>query len=212
MAAARRSIELDPSYPLAHRLLGILLSQMRRAEEAASAIRRARELDPLNPATVALSSQVAFAGRDYKSAVKFAREAIAIDPEFWIGYMQLGQALEQSGEPQLALEALNTAGRLSCGNSKPISLRGYIFAKLGQENEARNVLRTLQAVGHDRYVPPYAFALIQAGLDHREEALTWLERAVEAHDVHCVFPPVDPKWDDYREEPRFHAFLRRCAF
>ena len=210
--AFRRSIELDPSYPLAHRLLGILLSQMRQAEEAASAIRRARELDPLNPATVALSSQVAFAGRDFNLAVEFAREAIAIDPEFWIGYMQLGQALEQSGEPQLALEALNTAGRLSGGNSKPISLRGYIFAKLGQENEARNVLKTLHAVGHDKYVPPYAFALIHAGLGHREEALTWLEHAVEAHDVHCVFPPVDPKWDSYRDEPRFQLFLKRCAF
>jgi DNA-binding winged helix-turn-helix (wHTH) protein/tetratricopeptide (TPR) repeat protein len=45
--AYRRAIELDPHYPLAHRLLGIVLAHMRRAEEAAQAIRRARELDPL---------------------------------------------------------------------------------------------------------------------------------------------------------------------
>ena len=212
-AAFRKSIELDPSYPLAHRLLGIVLAHMGdRPEEATVAIRRARELDPLNAATIALSAQVAFAARDHTAAVKFAEQAIATDPEFWIGYMQLGQALEQSGDPERAIEALNSAGRLSGGNSKPVSLRGYIFAKIGRRKDACEVLGALQAVAREKFVPPYAMALIHAGLDDRDTALEWLQRAYDAHDVHLLFPVFDPKWDAFRREPKFKKILDLCGF
>jgi hypothetical protein len=39
--------------------------------------------------------------------------------------MMLGQACEQLGEVEVALDALATATRLSDGNSKPVGLRGY---------------------------------------------------------------------------------------
>ena len=45
--AYRKAVQLDPSYPLAHRMLGVALSHMGAHEEAQAAIRRARELDPL---------------------------------------------------------------------------------------------------------------------------------------------------------------------
>ena len=211
--AFRRSMEFDPSYPLAYRLLGIVLAHMGgRSDEAGAAIRRAREIDPLNAATIALSSQVAFAARDYLSAVNFAEQAIATDPEVWIGYMQLGQALEQTGQPERAIEALNSAGRLSGGNSKPVSLRGYILATVGKEHEARDVLDALHAVAREKYVPPYAMALVHAGLHERDAAVDWLERAYDTHDVHLLFPVFDPKWDSYRNEPRFKALIDRCGF
>ena len=79
----------------------------------------------------ALSSQVAFQARDYSAALEHARQAIVLDPEFWIGHMMRGQALEQLGEHESALEALTTAARFSGQNSKPLSLRAYILAKLG---------------------------------------------------------------------------------
>jgi serine/threonine-protein kinase len=61
-------------------------------------------------------------------------------------------------------------------------------------------------------VPPYAFALVFAGLGRREAALEWLERAYEVRDVHLTFLPADPKWDPFKEDPRFQALLARCTF
>jgi DNA-binding winged helix-turn-helix (wHTH) protein/tetratricopeptide (TPR) repeat protein len=211
-AAYRKAIELDPNYPMAHRMLGITLAHMGRYAEARPEMARLRELDPLLAVNHALSAQVAFAGREYAAALQFARHAIVVDPEFWIGLFQLGQAYEQSGESELALEALNKAGRFSGGNSKAISLRGYLFAKLGRRNEAREVLSTLEAIARERYVPPYAMALVHAGLGESELALEWLDRALAVRDVHLVFLPVDPKWDAFRGDPRFQALLKRCGF
>jgi len=211
-AAFRRGIDLDPHYPLAHRLLGIVLGHMGRHEEAAQAARRARELDPLLAGHHALSSQIAFLARDYTSALQFAKHSITIDPEFWIGHMQLGQAYEQLGDPKRALDALNDAARLSGGNSKPISLRGYIFARTGRAQEAREALDMLQAVMPGRYVPGYALALIHAGLGQHDQAFDWLGRAFEMRDVHLAFLPNDVKWDPLRQDPRFISLLKRCGF
>lgn len=211
-AVFRQAIALDPRYPRPYLILGHSLSQMGRHSDAAPLMRRARELDPLYAMTHALSSQVAFQARDYSAALEHAQRAIVIDPEFWIGYMQSGQALEQLDKTDLALEALTKAARFSGGNSKPISLRGYMLAELGRPDEAREVLKTLEDVSRQRYVPPYAMALVNAGLGEQTAMFEWLDRAYAARDVHLIFLTVDPKWDPYRADPRFIALLARCDF
>jgi len=208
----RRAISLDPSNAVAHLELGHALSQTSRHSDAESETRHARELDPLAALSHALSSQVAFQARDYSVAVEHARRAILVDSEFWIGYMQLGQAYEQMGMTELALEALTDAARLSGSNSKPVSLRGYLLARAGRANEAREILRRLETLSRERYVPPYTTAIVHAGLGERDEVFDWLEKAYAARDVHLIFLTVDPKWDPYRADPRFEALLARCGF
>jgi TolB-like protein/DNA-binding winged helix-turn-helix (wHTH) protein/Flp pilus assembly protein TadD len=211
-AAFRRAIELDPSYSLVHLILAHLLSQEGRHAEAEPLMRRGRELDPLNPLSYALSSQVAFQARDYAGALQYANRAIALDQEFWIGHQMRGQALEELGDHDLALKALATAARLSGQNSKPISLTGYILGRSGRTAEARDLLGALELASHQRYVPPYALALVHAGLGDADAAFAWLDRAYAARDVHLMFLTVDVKWDRYRRDPRFGELLALCGF
>jgi tetratricopeptide (TPR) repeat protein len=208
----RRSMELDPSNAMATMLAGHVLSQSGEQVEARALLQRARELDPLLPMTYAMSSQVAFQARDYEAAREFARQAIAIDPQFWIGYMQLGQVLERTGEFEAAVTTLDKSVRLSGGNSKPAALRAYTLARMGRADEARAVLDELGRKAQEKYVPPYAFALIQAGLGNEAAAREWLERALAAHDPHLAFLTVDPKWDVWRQREWFASLLKRCAF
>ena len=160
----------------------------------------------------ALSAQVALNARDYPAAVEFARRAIDLDPEFSVGHYQLAQASVQLGRSEVAFDALQKAGHWSAGNSKAIALRGYLLAKLGRAGEAREVLNILEAVSRERYVPPYATALAYSGLGQHDQALDWLDRAYDAHDVHLVLIPVDPKWDAFRSDERFLALIKRCGF
>ena len=210
--AFRRAIALDPGYHPAYRSLGHLLSQAGRRGEATAVMRRTRELDPLLAMSHALSSQVAFQARDYRAALDHARQATVIDPEFWIGHVMLAQAHEQLAETDLALKALADGTRFSGGNSKAISFRGHLLARLGLTSEARDVLKTLEGVARDRYVLPYALALVHAGLGDREAVFDWLNRAYAARDVHLIYLTVDPRWDPYRADPRFQALLARCGF
>ena len=211
-AACRRAIALDSSFGLAQRMLGVVLSALGRHKEALVAMRRARELDPFDFTHHALSAQVAFTARDYLTAVESARQAILLNPEFWVAHYQLAQAYERLGRYDSSLDALQSAGLFSDGNSKVISLRGYVLARLGRTSEAKDLLHTLETVPRDKYMPPYALALLHAGLDEREAALECLERAFDAHDVHLVLLVIDPKWDTFREEARMLAVIERCGF
>ena len=150
--------------------------------------------------------------RDYSAGLEFARQATVVGPAFWIGFFQLAWAYERLGKMELALEALHRAEASSGGNSKMISLRGYILAKAGRRDEAEQVLSTLEAISHERYVPPYAFALIHVGLGHTERALDWLQHAYNVRDVHVIWLPMDPKWDPLRNESPFVRLLERCGF
>jgi tetratricopeptide (TPR) repeat protein len=205
-------VALDPANATAHRTLGHILSQQGRHRDAEAELSRARDLDPLEGMHHALSAQVAFQARDYRTALEHARQAIRVDSGLWIGYVQLAQAYERLGEDDRALEALVDASRLSNGNSKTTSLRGYILAKTGRLGQAHEVLKRLRAVARERYVPPYAMALVHAGLGEREAMFDSLEDAYAERDVHLIFLPADPKWDAFRGAPRFGALLTRCAF
>jgi TolB-like protein/DNA-binding winged helix-turn-helix (wHTH) protein/Flp pilus assembly protein TadD len=208
----RKAIALDPNYAVAHRTLGIVLSCMQRHEEAERTVRRARELDPLHAGSYALSAQVAFYARDYPAAIQLARQATLLDPEFWVGYIQLAQAYERSGDNDLAFDALQKAGMFGGDNSKVISLRGFLLAKLGRTDEASEVLNMLESASQHRYLPPYATALVHCGLGQCDLAFDWLERAFKARDVHLALLPVDPKWDRLRADHRFPMLVKRCGF
>jgi TolB-like protein/DNA-binding winged helix-turn-helix (wHTH) protein/Tfp pilus assembly protein PilF len=211
-ASLTRAIALDPQYAMAHVTFGHLLSQMGRHREAEPSLRRARQLEPLYAFPPAMSAQVAFQARDYSGAVEYATQAIGLDPEFWIGHMSRAQAYERLGQYDRAVEDATIAARFSSQNSKALSFRGYLLAKTGRADEAREVLNAMRTAAQQRYIPPYAFALIYAGLGDTDATFEWLDRAHAAHDVHLIFLTVEPKWDPYRSDPRFTALLERCGF
>lgn len=211
-ASFRRAIELDPHYPLAHRMLGVVLATMGRHEEAAAAMKRTRELDSLQAMNHALSAHVALLAREERAGLEFARRATIIGPSFWIGYFQMAWAYERLGNEASAFDALAQAEASSGGNSKTLSLRGYILATTGQSDKAEQVLRTLESISQERYVPPYALALVHAGLGRLDRALDWLRHAYDVRDVHLVWLPMDPKWDPLRKESAFRRLIERCGF
>ncbi len=212
-AGFRLAVDLDPSNVNARRLLAHTLSQSGHHDEAESVMRRARELDPTDPLTEGLSSVIASQRRDAAAALDHARRAISLEPRFWIGSVTLAFAYQLAGDNELALEALADTVRLpGGGNSKAISLKGYTLARMGRADAAREVLATLDAISRERYMPPYASALVYAGLGEREPMFEALERAYAERDVHLIYLPVMWQWDPYRTDPRFIDLLARCGF
>lgn len=211
-AAFRRSIELDPSYPFPHRMLGLLYSHLRRKDDALPLMRRCRELDPMLPVHHALSAQAAFACREFELGVQLARQALAIDPDFWIGHFQLAQGSIELGELDVARAAVAAAEAHSGGNSKTVALRGFLQAREGRERDARATIDELAARATTAFVPPWSLGLVHAGLGDWNAAADCVERALEVRDVHLMFIQVDPKWEAGLAHPRIAAAIARCGF
>jgi Flp pilus assembly protein TadD len=107
-----------------------------------------------------------------------------------------------------AITALSKARRFSGGNTETISLIRYAWALSGNRAQGQKALDELKSMSIQRYVPPYNIAMIYNGLDERDEALAWLEKAYEERDVRLTFTKIDPKWDSYRSDSRFAAIIK----
>jgi hypothetical protein len=82
---------------------------------------------------------------------------------------------------------------------------------MGRPEEASALLQHLEDQSRRHYVAPYWFALVHAGLDDRDTALTWLERGLEQRDVWLVWLKSDPRFDTIRSNPRFEQLLQRVG-
>jgi TolB-like protein/Flp pilus assembly protein TadD len=210
-ATLRHALTLGPGDAPNYWMLGHAISQQGRHDEALAAARRARELDPLSALTHCMSAQIAFSARDMEAAARHSQDALLAEPDYWVAHWQLGQAYQQLGRTDEALEALAQASRLSNGNSKPISVSAYLLATNRRFDEARHCLAVLEGRAKDQYVPPIAFALAYAGLNDHERVFEWLERARVVRDVHLIYVPMDPKWDPFRVKEPFQDVLRRAG-
>jgi tetratricopeptide (TPR) repeat protein len=190
----------------------MILSVARKHVEARAMLRRARELDPLFPLLFANSSYVALKAGDPAEAIEYATQAIAIDPEFWVGYLHLGTAHRVLGNYDEAIEAYATAEKLSGGRStRAASERALILLTLGREDEARDVLEQLLARSAEHHVPPFYIAVVYAQLDEPDLAFEWLGSAIMTGSISCSTLTNSPRLEKLQADPRFAVLLRSCT-
>lgn len=207
-----RAIELNPNYAIAHQFYGHLLSNSLRHSEAIAEIGKARAIDPLAPVMHAFAAMFfGWSGR-YEEAFGAAHRALAIDRDHFPAHAVLGHLHDLTGNPDAAVEAYRQAHRLSRGNVMQLAFQGSVLARSGRTGNARQIVETIEDIARSRFVPPSAFALVFAGLDDRDAAFLYLDKAYELRDIFLVMLTCAHWWDPLREDPRFERLLRRCGF
>jgi serine/threonine-protein kinase len=76
-------------------------------------------------------------------------------------------------------------------------------------DDAREILRSLHALAEQRYVSPYHFAYVHAGLGEQDEAIDWLEKAYEQRTGGIYGIKGSFLFTGLRGHPRFKALLKR---
>jgi tetratricopeptide (TPR) repeat protein len=91
-------------------------------------------------------------------------------------------------------------------------LLGYAYAKSGRKDEARKLLADLKELSKRRYVASYWIAMIYAGLDEKDEAFAWLEKAYQERSFFLLWIKMDPQVDSLRSDARFNNLMHRIGF
>jgi len=204
-----RAVMLAPNNAEAHTFLAHLYSNLGRKQEALTHARRAGELNPISPLIGALEGMYLAHQREYPVAVSRAREAITLDPNFWLAHHLLANALIDAGQYEAALLESAEAKRLSPLQTLSDTFSAIALARLGRTQEARAILQSLAATARQTYVPPSHFAMIETALGNRDKAFAYLDTALAGRDARLALLKIDPLWDDLRSDPRFQAALRR---
>lgn len=206
----QRALQINPNYVVARLYRAHCFSNAGRHAEAMAEIHRAVRLDPLSPILNTLLAAFLYHARRYDEAVAGFHNAVELAPRFWVAHVNFAKLYEQTGEYGRAIAELELARTFCDGNTEPISLLGYVWAKSGRLAEAENVLAELLTLARQKYVPPVNIAVVYAGLGKQDSMFEWLERGLQDRDVRMTFLR-DPKWDGLRENPRFIKILRQVG-
>src|SRR2546430_15240734 len=93
-----------------------------------------------------------------------------------------------------------------------IGALGYAYAKSRRKDEARKLLTELKELSKRRYVASNWIAMIHVGLDEKDEAFAWLEKAYQERSWFLVWIKMDPQVDSLRSDSRFTDLMRRIGF
>jgi TolB-like protein/Tfp pilus assembly protein PilF len=202
-----RATELNPSYASAHHWYAAYLNAMGRFEEAQSAQRLARELDPHSLMLNMGAADSLFFTRNYDAAAKHLLALLEQAPNFVPAHFNLGRVYVQAGMFEQAVALFEKAVHISRSHVALPAL-AHAYALSGRRDEARVILEEMKKDTVGRYVPSPMIARIHLGLGEFEAALDWLEKGFEERSYWMVFLKNDPIYDPIRSHPRFRELLR----
>jgi tetratricopeptide (TPR) repeat protein len=206
----RRAIELNPSYTDAHRLHAEILWQTGRLDEAIAEMKRSLELDPLSINGNATLGAAFFLARQYDRAIEQEAKTLELDPNFGPAYYFRGLAYSKKSMCREGMAEFDKLIAIAPVNPGALTGLGYGYAVTGRRADARKVLDKLNELSKHEYVSPVWRAKIYAGLEEKDRAFEWLEKAYEDRSIVTVgYIKPNPMFDPLRSDPRYADLLRR---
>jgi TolB-like protein/class 3 adenylate cyclase/Flp pilus assembly protein TadD len=208
----KRAIELNPSYPDVHHYYCHWFESQARVDEGIPLMKRGLELDPLSLLIGEELGWAEYHGHHYDEAAAQIKKTIELDPGFLINYLTLAQIYEQMGRNNEAVAELRKVLAMPGGDwGESLAELGCALAKSGDTEAAKKIIQQLQERSAREYISPYVIATIYADLGDEDKTLEWLEKAIPERSTWLAFIKVEPKFDRFRSDPRFAAFVERTA-
>src|SRR6201988_108908 len=201
----KRAIELDPNYTM----YGLYLAAMGKHEEAIRAQEMTNRRSPLDLQLGMDLSGIYLAAGRVEQSIEQSRKTIELDPNYWGGYQELGLALLRSKHFLEAIAAMEKS-RLLDNNPSVSGYLGFAYAAAGKKADAQKVLDDLKEQSKRQYVPAYSIAIIYAGLNDKDQAFEWLNKAFDDRSFYIALLNFESTLDNLRPDPRFKELLRRA--
>ena len=215
----KKALELNAKYPTAHQWYASYLMQMGKFEPAKKEIEQAHQLDPLSPIINSNLGHYAYYEHRYDYAIENCNKTLEMVPDFWVAHHYRGLANTMKGMYQPAIaEFRDLIGSPGEGPLKEGTVENdpevaaslaFAYASAGKRHEAEAILERFKTLQQKRYVSPLYFAIAYSGLNDRDQAIEYLNKAYESRHPGLVLIRIDPLFDRLRSDDRFKQLVRR---
>lgn len=204
------ALELSPSSPLVRMRYAVSdLLPHGQLEEAVAQVERGLEFDPLAWDLRIWLATFLWLARDYERAMREALFSEALVPDGFTAQYMIANIHRERGQYEEALARQRRAVEMSGGAPQMLGWLGLNLALSGDAAGARAIIERLRAIAAKTYVSPTSFLWVHAGLGDSDEALAWMDRAIDDRDSFIIPIKTYSFLDPLRADPRFHALLRR---
>jgi DNA-binding winged helix-turn-helix (wHTH) protein/TolB-like protein/tetratricopeptide (TPR) repeat protein len=210
----QQAIRLNPRYALAHHWYGEFLGLMDRPDEAIAELKRALELDPFSLAVRSDMTRPLVRAKRLAEARQVLDEGLKIDPNWYWFPMMMSDILALEGRYRESAEQTWRAMALRAMPAAEIDELRAAFEKGGMPEMLRAQARQLidqdvKPTSSASYFMASNLSLAFGRLGDREQALRWLETAIDRREDAALLMLTSPAYDSIRDEPRFHRLLER---
>jgi TolB-like protein/Flp pilus assembly protein TadD len=177
-----------------------------RADDALASMRRAAELDPLNPLIHRAVGSVHYAARNYAEVLPNVRHALALNPKLSGAHAIVGNALLMLGRTEEARAEYRSEQHAL------VRLPGLAIVerRLGDAAASRVAFDELVRTLGDGAL--YQQAQVHAQWGEADAAVVLLEQARAAGDSGLIYLRTDPLLDPLRARPEVKGLLERLGF
>jgi TolB-like protein/Flp pilus assembly protein TadD len=207
-----RAVEVNPSDSYARMLYARYLAAMGRFNEAQEQAERARQTDPVSLAANVVEAQVLFYGRQYDVALAQLTKMLEMDRNFAPTYWTLAHVYEAMGKQDEACQNMLKTFDLGSGHVPWFTELENVRVRSGWRAAWQQWIQGVLDPRGQGYMQPYFLVEPYVDLGRDEDAITWLAKAAELHDVEIVFIKVDPRFDRLSANPRFQAIVHSLNF
>jgi len=207
----KRATELNPGYETAHHWYAVYLGAVGRHDESIAEAKRALKLDPVSAIIGASLGGMYMWARQYDRSIEEYKKAIELDPSSYIPHFYLVYPYLMKGMYEEAIAEAQKAFELSGKVPVMKTVLGQAHAFAGKQAEAEKLLSKVIEISEQSYIPPFGIASIYSGLEDKDKAFSWLEKAFEERDHWMYQFKVFPLLDSLRSDPRFIELLKKMG-
>jgi len=128
---------------------------------------------------------------------------IDLDPNFWAAHQTLGIVLVKQGRYAEALAEAQKSTQLAERSNASLALLGHVYARLGQRSEVEAIIKELERRYADKTADARDLVVVYAGLDDKDKAFAWLDKAFADRSVFLVFLKLEPTMETLHSDPRW---------
>ncbi|UCF79156.1 MAG: hypothetical protein JSW03_02565, partial [Candidatus Eiseniibacteriota bacterium] len=173
---------------------------------------RALELDPLSLGINRNFGAVLCWAGECDKGIEHLRRTIEMDPDYIFSHLVLGFLYVVRGMYEEALSQLEKEKRIiKQWNSSTEAWTAVSYVRMGQRKKGRRVLDQMLEKSREMYVSAFHIAQVYIELGENDEALKWLEKAMEERDPWLRQVKLISSFGSIGSDPRYFELLKKLG-
>jgi tetratricopeptide (TPR) repeat protein len=202
----KRAIAIAPQSPGARMRYGMLLTYLRRFDEARVELEKAVQLDPTYSGGYTNLGTVYYCQKDYPKAVELYQKTLELDEKWVFAHWYLSRTLWMQGHKTESLKYVVSG--LKLGDNENLARQIEQNSQTQTPEEVTRFLIEQWSQKPDGGSSP-SIATRSIFIGDRERALLHLEKSFNEHNPWTVIIKALPEFEPLQNEPRFQEILRK---
>jgi tetratricopeptide (TPR) repeat protein len=211
-ASFKKAINLSPGSAETYQYYRLYLNILGKDKQALEAAEKAYELDPLSLLINNSLADAYFMIGQFDEAIEQYKKTLDLDANFRTALYGLGWAYWANGDAKKSLQIFKQAQKETGHALKGITQLGYVYAKLGHVDKAKECLNKMkQRQEKEKDISlDMDFAVLYSGLNDYDKVFYHLEKAYEQRFGGLIFI-TGRHWAELKGDPRYRKLLQKMG-